>query len=154
VAIPPPQPGLVFRYEYAWKRDVLAGKEAAKQRPACIVLAVRREAGDTQVLIVPITHMPPSPDVLAMEIPPKVKAYLGLDGARSWVILSEANIDMWPTPDMRPIPGGGFKYGLLPTKMVNLIRDTILSNIREKRLPVVDRGKGSILPAAQNKPTA
>ncbi len=138
MAIPPAQPGLVFRYEYAWKRDALADKDAAKEHPACIVLTVQRDAGETRVLIVPITHRPPGPDILALEIPPKVKAHLGLDGARSWVILSEAHIDLWPTPDMRPVPGGGFKYGLLPSKMVNQIRETILLAVREKRLPLVD----------------
>jgi hypothetical protein len=151
VAIPPPQPGLVFRYEYAWKRDALAGRDTAKERPGCIVLTVVREAGDTRVLIVPITHAPPGPDVPAIELPPKLKAHLGLDGARSWVILSEANIDMWPTPDMRPIPGGGFKYGLLPSKMVNQIRETILLAVREKRLPLVDRENAGSTAAAQMK---
>ena len=139
MAITPARPGLVFRYEYAWKRDALAGKDAATERPACIVLTVEQNAGDTRVLIVPITHQSPGPDVPAVELPPKVKAHLGLDGARSWVILSEANIDTWPTPDMRPIPGGGFAYGLLPSKMVNRMRETILLAVREKRLPLVDR---------------
>lgn len=154
MAIPSPQPGLVFRYEYAWKQDVLAGKEAAKERPACIVLTVLREAGSTQVLIVPITHKPPGPDVPALEIPPNVKTHLGLDDARSWVILSEANIDIWPTPDMRPLPGGGFKYGLLPTKMVNRIRETILLAVRENRLPLIDREQDSLMPTTRNKPRA
>lgn len=152
MAIPPPQPGLVFRYEYAWKRDALAGKDAAKERPACIVLTVARPAGDTRVLIVPITHTPPGPTVPAIEIPAKVKAHLGLDDARSWIILSEANIDTWPTPDMRPIPGGGFSYGLLPGKMVNQIRELILSAVRRGKLPLIDRDDDGSPAAHRNVP--
>jgi hypothetical protein len=143
VALPEARPGLVFRYEYIWKRQELAGQTTGeKERPVCIVLAVGGAAGSLRVLIVPITTREPGPDVPAMEIPPAVKRHLGLDAGRpSWIILSEANLDSWPSPDMRPIPGqpGRFDYGLLPLRMVNAMREAIKAAQQEQRLACVNR---------------
>ncbi len=108
----------------------------------CVAVAVSAIYGDSRVLIAPITTQPPAPDVLAVEIPVAVRIHLGLDAdRRSWVILSEANIDSWPTPDMRQVPGkpGCFEYGLLPLRMVKLIWETILPELAAKRLALVNR---------------
>lgn len=141
-------PGLVFRYEYVWKRQALAGQSVGeKERPACVVLAITGAGGDQRVLVVPITTQPPQSGELAIAIPPKVKRHLGLDDDRpSWIILSEANIDAWPSPDMRPIPGkpGSFEYGVLPLKMVNQIREVIGPLLTAKRLPLVNREKEAL----------
>jgi mRNA-degrading endonuclease toxin of MazEF toxin-antitoxin module len=138
--LPKPIPGLVFRYEYAWKRDVAAGNDAAKERPACVVLAVQMQNGSLRTLIMPITHLAPRPTEPAIEIPPKVKQMLGMDEQRSWIVLSEANIDTWPSPDMRPVPGTGrFAYGLLPNAMVNQIQQIVRTALAERRLATVDR---------------
>lgn len=143
MALPEAHPGLVFRYEYVWKHQGLAGQTVGeKERPACVVLTVSGAVGDQRVLIVPITTRPPSGDVPAMEIPRAVKRHLGLDADRpSWIILSEANLDAWPSPDMRPIPGqpGQFEYGLLPQRMVNAIRQAILAALNAKQLACVNR---------------
>ena len=41
MALPQARPGLVFRYEYIWKRQELAGQTTReKERPTCIALAV------------------------------------------------------------------------------------------------------------------
>lgn len=147
--LPEARPGLVFQYEYVWKRQALSGQTVGeKERPACVVLAVGGGMGDRRVLIVPITAQPPAGGVPAVEIPPAVKRHLGLDmDYPSWIILSEANIDTWPSPDMRPIPGrpGSFEYGVLPLKLINGIRETILSALAAKQLSVVNR-EGEALP--------
>lgn len=77
-------------------------------------------------MVVPITHTPPR---------------VGLDSQPSWVVLSEANVDVWPSPDMRPIPGrpGSFAYGLLPLRLFERIRGEILAAMEAKRLAVVER---------------
>ncbi len=141
--IPPARPGLVFRYEYLWKSQALASRQnAEKDRPACIVLAVTRQSGDSRVLIVPITTQPPPAQLPAIEIPPKVIAHLGLDGARrSWIILSEANVDCWPSPDMRQIPGNPsrFEYGLLPLALTNMLRSRVAEAVKAARIGLVDR---------------
>ena len=80
MALPEARPGLVFRYEYIWKRQELAGQTTGeKERPACVVLTVSGGAGDQRVLIVPITTRQPGRDVPAMEIPQAVKRHLGLN---------------------------------------------------------------------------
>jgi len=143
MGLPAARPGLVFRYEYIWKRQELAGQATGeKERPACVVLAVSGAAGGQGVLIVPITTQQPGRDIPAMEIPQAVKRHLGLDAGRpSWIILNEANLDSWPSPDMRPIPGqpGRIEYGLLPLRMVNAIRDAIRGALSEKQLACVNR---------------
>ncbi len=143
MTLPEARPGLVFRYEYIWKRQELAGQTTGeKERPVCVVLTVSGAAGDQRVLIVPITTQQPGRDIPAMEIPQAVKRHLGLDaGSRSWIILDEANLDSWPSPDMRPIPGqpGRFEYGLLPLRMVNAIREAIRAALNERRLACVNR---------------
>src|SRR5258707_15718107 len=49
------------------------------------------------LVLLPITHTPPSGDTIGVEIPQRVQEALGLDDARSWVIVSEHNVDEWPT---------------------------------------------------------
>ncbi|MDR3440889.1 hypothetical protein [Telmatospirillum sp.] len=142
--LPKVRPGLVFRYEYVWKRQSLTGRDVGeKDRPVCCVaVAVSTIDGSQRILIVPITTQPPDPSVPALEIPMAVKSHLGLDGdRRSWIILNEANVDSWPTPDMRQVPGkpGCFEYGVLPLKMVNMIWETVFPELAAKRLGVVTR---------------
>lgn len=153
MALPEARPGLVFRYEYVWKRQELAGQTVGeKVRPACVVMAVSGAAGDRRVMIVPITTQPPADDVPAVEILPRVMRHLGLDiDRRSWIILSEANLDAWPSPDMRPIPGqpGRFEYGLLPQRMVNTIRETIPAALAAKQLATVNRDDDAPAPLSR-----
>jgi hypothetical protein len=142
--LPKPRPGLVFRYEYVWKKQSLAGRSVGeKARPVCCVaVAVSAVGGDPRVLIAPITTQPPVPTVPAIELSVAIRRHLGLDAdTRSWVILNEANIDRWPTPDMRQVPGkpGRFEYGVLPLKMVTAIREMIQPALLAKRFDVVAR---------------
>jgi len=58
-------------------------------------------------------------------------------------MLTEANIDIWPSPDMRRIPGHGgeFVYGLLPLKLTNGIREFIARSIRNRSIKLTNREK-------------
>jgi len=106
--LPEPVPGLVIRYSYLWSDEHELGREEGrKDRPCAIVLTAEERDGARPVTVLPITHSPPADDHLAVEIPIEVKRRLGLDDARSWVILSEANRFDWPGPDLRPAPHGG-----------------------------------------------
>jgi len=132
VALPEPIPGLVLRYSYLWYREFLEGRdEGQKDRPCAIVAAIRTgDDGTPRVLVLPITHSPPDHTSLAVEIPPKVKARLGLDDARSWVVLSEWNEFLWPGPDLRRLPNAedaSVVYGMLPPRLFSMIRDRFLS---------------------------
>ena len=138
--------GLVVRYAYIWRergrgaggKDEVAGKD----RPACVLLVMRRAKGGRSVLLLPITHTPPGPDSLGVEIPAKVKAHLGLDHERSWVIVSECNVDVWPNPDLQQIPNypGRFHYGHLPPRLFRAVRDAFVAAHAARRVRRVDRG--------------
>jgi len=82
-------------------------------------------AGGTIVTVLPITHRAPDDHRLGVEIPAATKRRLGLDGDRSWIILTEANRFTWPGPDIRSIPDapdGKVAYGLLPAALYDLVR--------------------------------
>jgi hypothetical protein len=91
--IPTPEPGLVISYAYLWHHEHQAGQEEGrKDRPSVIVLAVERAVNDTTVVVVlPITHNPPTVPAGAVEIPAAVKRHLGLDDERSWIVVAEGN---------------------------------------------------------------
>jgi hypothetical protein len=108
MVLPEPECGLVISYSYLWKRESGAGQtEGVKDRPCAIVLAIDGK-GTTHaktVTVAPITHTPPADPALGIEIPPKIKLHLGLNTARSWVILDEFNEFTWPGFDLRSVPG-------------------------------------------------
>lgn len=119
MAIPAPEPGLVINYGYLWHYEREAGQEEGrKDRPAVIVVCVERESdGATVVTALPVTHSAPSTPQHAVEIPAAVKRHLGLDDARSWIVVIEGNDFVWPGYDLRKIPGTGrFDYGFLPPR--------------------------------------
>jgi hypothetical protein len=71
-----------------------------------------------------------------------VKARLGLDGARSWVVVDEANLFNWPGPDLRFLPGKGPEsavYGFLPPSFFRVVRDRFLAADRAKKAALVAR---------------
>ena len=129
--LPKPEPGLVIRYSYLWLREFLSGQEeGVKDRPCAIVAAIQTDAdGDQRVLVLPVTHSKPEHPEWAIEIPPNVKRHLGLDGERSWIILSESNEFTWPGPDLRRIndDASSIAYGFLPPNLFATIRKQFLS---------------------------
>ncbi len=94
------------------------------------------------VTVVPITHTSRSEPALAIEIPAALKAHLGLDELRSWVVVSETNDFLWPGPDLRPVPNSApprFAYGMLPPRFFATVRDRILQAHADRKLSVVPR---------------
>jgi hypothetical protein len=124
--LPDPQLGLVISYSFLWYDEHRKGiDEGRKDRPCVIVVSTRvDESGDTIVRVAPVTHSPPSDPNLAIEIPAAVKRHLGLDDARSWVILNEYNEFTWPGYDLRPIPRSANRidYGFLPPRLFAELR--------------------------------
>jgi hypothetical protein len=128
--IPNPEPGLVISYAYLWHHEHQAGREeGAKDRPAVIVLAVERESdGATLVTALPITHSPPANPASAVELPLPVKRHLGLDDARSWVVVTEGNEFLWPGYDLRKLPHADrYDYGFLPPRFFNRVVDAFVA---------------------------
>jgi hypothetical protein len=99
-------------------------------------MAVTNEDGESQVLVLPITHSPPPDPADAIEIPTETKKRLGLDFDKSWIVITEANEFFWPGPDLRPIPGGEaatISYGPLPPRFFAQVRDKFLERDRREK---------------------
>jgi len=143
VSWPEPRPGLVIRYSYLWRREALAGQEeGVKDRPRAVILAIHDEEGGARVYAVPIIHSLSAHHEIAIEIPPLVKLRLGLGGERSWVVVSEANVFVWPGPDLRPVPGKeapGAAYGFLPPGFFRVVRNRFIEVSRRQKAAIVGR---------------
>ncbi|HEX4159805.1 MAG TPA: hypothetical protein VHY79_15170 [Rhizomicrobium sp.] len=133
--LPEPRPGLVIRYDYLSSREAAVGRDQGKERPACLVAATDPVRSPRFVVILPITHTPPDAQTVGVEIPARVKAALGLDDARSWIIVSEHNVDEWPNAGLAPLPGRpeSFGYGFIPPRL--------FAQIKAKFLELYEKGK-------------
>lgn len=139
---PAPVPGLVIRYDFLWSHERARGYEAgAKERPCVIVTAViTKEMGETDVLVVPITHAPPREGTVVLDIPPKVGRYLGLDDERSYIVANEVNSVSWDDPGIVPVrPGQQWAYGRIPKGLYDPLRATIMELLKQRKLKAVDR---------------
>jgi hypothetical protein len=131
-----------FSYAYLWQSEHQRGQEEGlKDRPCAVILVITTEDGDDRVTVLPITHTPPTRPEFAIEIPPATKRRIGLDDARSWVMLTEANRFTWPGPDLRPLKRGeaaSVLYGELPASLLIKIRDGFVA-LQEKQKAIVPR---------------
>jgi hypothetical protein len=145
VSFPEPYVGLVIRYSYLWKREFDTGREeGTKDRPCAIVMTVVDEDGDKEVLVLPVTHNPPDDPTDAIEIPAVTKSRLGLDGERSWIVITEANEFVWPGPDLRTVPGrdaSTVAYGALPPRFFAHVRDAFLERDQREKSARIHRTK-------------
>ena len=140
MSLPTPRPGLVICYAYLWADEHRRGaEEGLKARPCAIVAAVQRVEAHKVVTVVPVTHTRPLDPSSAIELPPAVKAHLGLDELPSWIVLTETNDFIWPGVDLRPVPGARprrFDFGMLPPRFFIHLRDRLLQmNRRLLRVP-------------------
>lgn len=134
-----PEVGLVIRHAYLWWDEARAGREeGVKDRP-CVIVHTRLNDREIEVYVAPVTHTPPHPHERGLEIPQATKERLRLDDERSWIMTTEVNRFIWPGPDLRPVPGGGFSYGELPAKMTRALVQRIKDNARDRSLLVVGR---------------
>lgn len=140
--IPTPEPGLVISYAYLWHDEHKAGREEGlKDRPSVIVLVVARESDEaTIVTVLPITHSAPQDPRSAVEIPLAVKRHLGLDDARSWIVVSEGNEFLWPGYDLRKLPRKDrYDYGFLPPRLFDEVREAFLEWRRARKTKTTPR---------------
>lgn len=132
-----------MRYSYLWQREHMRGQEeGVKDRPCAVLLAVNNSSGDLKVLVLPVTHSPPRDLANAIEIPLATKRRLGLDGERSWIVISESNRFAWPGPDLRPDRNGDgatVAYGELPRGLFEEVRRRWLELHSAGRTEVVAR---------------
>ena len=143
MSFPTPVPGLVIRYSFLWREQAAKGhEEGDKDRPCAVVLVTTTEDGDEVVLVLPVTHSPPSDARLAVEIPADTKRRLGLDDERSWIVVTDANRFVWPGPDLRPSIRGdlaSIAYGHLPRGLFYELRKNFPRAIEARLSGVVPR---------------
>lgn len=141
MSLPEPEPGLVVRYDYLWTHEAASGHDQGKDRPTCLLAASDNAMRPRYVVLLPITHTPPSGDTVGIEIPAKVKQAIGLDDAPSWVIVSEHNVDEWPNGGLSPVPGktSVFAYGFIPPGLFARIKAEFITLAKEKRSDAVRR---------------
>jgi hypothetical protein len=143
VAFPAPVPGLLIRYSYLWADEAARGQEeGVKDRPCAIILVAGGALGSPIVTVLPITHTLPAKLQLAVEIPRATKRRLGLDDARSWVLLTEANRFVWPGPDLRPVTADNatrVAFGPLPYALFEQIRLAFIAALTAQAARVVPR---------------
>lgn len=138
-----PVPALVIRYSFLWSQEAKRGaEEGSKDRPCAVLLSTTTKAGKPVVMVLPVTHTPPADPRYAVELPAATKARLGLDDARSWIVITEVNRFQWPGPDLRPIPGdpdGRNAYGLLPTSLFDEVRTKWLAAYDANKISQIER---------------
>ena len=96
-----------------------------------------RGSDQSRVWVVPVTHTPPASADHAIEIPLAIKRHLGLDDARSWIVMTETNTFLWPGPDLRRLSGradDSIAYGMLPPQFYEQLRQRLLALLRQRRV--------------------
>ena len=140
--LPTPEPGLVISYAYLWRQEYRRGQEEGrKDRPCVIMILEAQEKNAPRITVAPITHSPPSSESVALLIPTKVKAHLGLDAAPSWMMLDEVNQGPWPGFDLRPIVGRheSYAYGFIPPKLFEAAKTALLQAHHMQKLHITPR---------------
>jgi hypothetical protein len=131
---PDPALGLVVRFDYLWNDEAARGRsEGSKHRPCAIVVAQTGHGSEARVWLAPITHSPPRQPGDALEIPARVKAALGLDDARSWIVTTELNSVAWDDPGIIPADRSRWAYGFLPMALIKAVVDHTLAHQRTRR---------------------
>jgi hypothetical protein len=78
----------------------------------------------------------------AVEIPAPTKKRLGLDDERSWIVLTEANLFVWPGPDLRPSKNGDLStivFGALPPNLFSHVLGKYLGLDRSRKAKAIRR---------------
>jgi len=90
------RPGAIVQYPYLWKWQQERGEtEGRKDRPVCVVLAVRDSDGLTHLALLAISSRPPDSEQAAIEVPEIECRRGGLnDLKRAWITVSEYNYDI------------------------------------------------------------
>lgn len=94
--------GHVISYEYLWQSKAEETEDGRTAYSAAVIMA-RDDLGPSPVAyVLGISHSEPRDGDRALPVPPKLKRYLGLDDAPSWIYTDQMNVFVWPGPDLRP----------------------------------------------------
>ena len=86
---------IVYPYLWAWQQD-RGETEGRKNRPTCVVVAVRGVNDElTHLALLAITTQPPQGGRMALDIPEIERQRAGLgDLKRCWIVVDEYNYDI------------------------------------------------------------
>jgi len=139
MSLPSPKAGIVIHYEFLWREEAQKGQEEGSKARPCVILATLEDDDKTMVFVSPITHSPPSDHQECVEIPSKVKQYLGLDDDVSWIAVGECNGFEWPGCDLRRVPSTDkWQYG--PGPIPPRLHARLIAEARELLGPTLERG--------------
>lgn len=134
--LPTPFPGLVLRYAYLWQAIATKGISHVQKDCPCLVLAVSEQQRDSlTVTVAPIQPFAPPNPAQGVMLPDGTHTRLALEGAQSWVMLTEVNRFIWPGPDLCTVPNTdppSVVYGVLPPRLFDDIRTQLVENARGK----------------------
>lgn len=94
-------------------------------------------------MVVPITTKQPTDMSMAVEIPDKAAAMIGLKGVQSWAICTEVNQFVWPGPDLQKLAPDNDTcvYGMLPRSVVLQIMARLKFLARGRTFKVIRRAE-------------
>jgi hypothetical protein len=90
------RPGEIVNYSYLWRwQQERSETEGRKDRPVCVILAMRGKDGLTHLALLAISSRPPDKEQTAIEIPEIECRRGGLSVfTRAWITVSEYNYDI------------------------------------------------------------
>ena len=150
-----PRAGEVISYlPYLWADEYEAGREEGLKTRPCAVVSEHSPAPGIHASLCCPSHIRRRAKTGAqIEIPAVTKLRLGLDDARSWIVLSEADRFVWPGPDIRPFDtprGRVTAYGFLPPGFFRAVRDKFSRPRRRSQDPASD--PDGVTAAASRRP--
>ena len=107
-----------------------------------VVIARKAVEGGTELLVVPITTQQPRNLADGFEVPTRVKAHLGLDAERCWIMVTELNRFLWPGPDIRLVgrgPAATPFYGYIPQQLFDSVLAAIVARAKTGRVAITKR---------------
>ncbi|MGV1869520.1 hypothetical protein DSM25558_0360 [Agrobacterium sp. DSM 25558] len=87
---------VLYPYLWRWQNNINPHRDhGEKDRPVCMILAIKDKQGLTHILLLPISSKPPSDDQKAIEIPGLELRRANLTRyKRGWITVSECNYDV------------------------------------------------------------
>jgi hypothetical protein len=133
-----PALGDVWLYPFLWSREAKSGEtEGRKHRPVALALLTRTIAGDTEILLAPITTQPSDGRAFAVEVPEIEKKRAGLDQhIRQWVIVDETNTDI-PAQSYYFEPGN--RIGGFSSAFVKRVQGEMIRAVQDRKLRATPR---------------
>jgi hypothetical protein len=142
-----PPVGHLIAYAYLWQSQSNTREDGSKTYPTAVVMA-REDIGSVPLAyVLGISHKPPMAEERALEVPPKLKRYLGMDAKPTWIYTDQLNVFAWPGPDLRlaeeisrlPTARGGCVIGALPTDWFEQVKAHLAESHRLKAVKAVNR---------------